>query len=68
MSLRFFDAHNHLQDERLAPHLPEILAALPAAGVVKIVVNGSCEADWPRVLELARTVPQVIPSFGCHPW
>jgi TatD DNase family protein len=68
MNLRLFDAHNHLQDERLAPHLAEILAALPGAGVVRMVVNGSCEADWPRVLELARTVPQVIPSFGCHPW
>jgi TatD DNase family protein len=68
MNPRFFDAHNHLQDERLAPHLKEILAALPGAGVVRMVVNGSCEEDWPRVLALAQTVPQVIPSFGYHPW
>lgn len=68
MALRFFDAHNHLQDGRLAPHRANILRVLPEAGVVKMVVNGSCEADWPLVLELAKTVPQVIPSFGYHPW
>jgi TatD DNase family protein len=68
MNLRLFDAHNHLQDERLAPHLAGILQAIPRAGVVRMVVNGSSEADWPQVLVLAKTVPQVIPSFGCHPW
>jgi TatD DNase family protein len=33
-----------------------------------MAVNGSCEDDWPQVLALARQCPQVIPSFGCHPW
>ena len=33
-----------------------------------MVVNGSCEADWPAVLKLARDCPEVLPSFGCHPW
>jgi len=68
MKLRFFDAHNHLQDEQLAPDLKDILVSLPGAGVVRMVVNGSCEEDWPQVLELARGVPQVLPSFGYHPW
>lgn len=68
MSLRFFDAHNHLQDERLEPHLGKIIESLPHAGVERMVVNGSCEEDWPDVLKLATTVPQVIPSFGYHPW
>jgi len=66
--LRLYDAHNHLQDERLTPFLPEILAALAREGVTQMVVNGSCEADWPRVLELARASPAVLPSFGYHPW
>ena len=68
MNLRLFDAHNHLQDERLGPQRGEILASLPGAGVVKMVVNGSCEEDWPAVLALAKSVPSVIPSFGYHPW
>ncbi|HWH68273.1 MAG TPA: TatD family hydrolase [Candidatus Sulfotelmatobacter sp.] len=68
MGLRLYDAHNHLQDERLRPHLASILQSLEREGVVRMVVNGSCEADWPAVLELARRYPQVLPSFGYHPW
>jgi TatD DNase family protein len=65
---QLFDAHNHLQDERLKPYLQDILTSLPRTGVSRMVVNGSCEEDWPEVLDLARQVPQVIPSFGYHPW
>ncbi len=68
MNLRLFDAHNHLHDERLAPHLDGILAGLPQTHIVRMVVNGSCESDWPAVLALAQRVPEVIPSFGYHPW
>ena len=32
-----------------------------------MVVNGSCEADWPEVVSVAH-FSQVIPSFGYHPW
>jgi TatD DNase family protein len=68
MNLRLYDAHNHLQDDRLAPCREVVLAAVQRENVVKMVVNGSCEEDWPAVLELARQCPQVIPSFGYHPW
>ncbi len=68
MNYRLCDAHNHLQDDRLAPHLPAVLGALRREGVAWMVVNGSCEGDWPQVLALARECPQVIPCFGCHPW
>jgi TatD DNase family protein len=68
MSPKFFDAHNHLQDDRLAPFQSDILATLNEAGIGKMVVNGSCESDWPQVLALSKNVPQVIPSFGYHPW
>jgi TatD DNase family protein len=33
-----------------------------------MVVNGSCESDWPQVAALARRYPEVLPSFGYHPW
>ena len=65
---RLYDAHNHLQDLRLAPHREAALAACRQEGVAKMVVNGSGEEDWPEVLALARTCPEVIPSFGYHPW
>ncbi len=66
--MRLYDAHNHLQDERFGGQQAELLAACRQAGVVRMVVNGSCEADWPDVLALAKAHPEVLPSFGYHPW
>lgn len=63
-----FDAHNHLQDESLAPHLDALLAELPGLGLRGAVVNGTCEADWTRVSILSRQAPWLTPSFGLHPW
>jgi TatD DNase family protein len=63
-----YDAHNHLQDDRLKPHLEAVMASVQGQPIAKMVVNGSCEEDWPEVLALARKFPQVIPSFGYHPW
>jgi TatD DNase family protein len=68
MNIRLYDAHNHLQDERLTPCREVVMAALERENVARVVVNGSCEADWPQVLALARQDARVIPSFGYHPW
>ena len=66
--MRLFDAHNHLQDERLTPQLEEIVLQCRQVGIARMVVNGSCEEDWPQVAELAGRYPEVMPSFGYHPW
>jgi TatD DNase family protein len=66
--MKFYDAHNHLQDDRFGGRQPELLAACKAGGIARMVVNGACESDWPQVLALARLDPLVLPSFGCHPW
>ena len=66
--VKLYDAHNHLHDERLAPYLEAILPAVAASGIERMVVNGSCEEDWPAVLALAKSNPRVLPSFGYHPW
>jgi TatD DNase family protein len=66
--VKFYDAHNHLQDERLAPYLESYLSGMGANGIERVVVNGSCEEDWPAVLALAKRNPRVVPSFGYHPW
>lgn len=63
-----YDAHNHLQDERLAPWRQEIIASMPEAGLAEMVVNGTREEDWPQVAELARRHPWIRPAFGLHPW
>lgn len=68
-TLSYFDAHCHLQDERLTALLPSILAEYAALGVKRVVVNGTCEADWPKVSALAASAPGLIrPSYGLHPW
>jgi TatD DNase family protein len=66
--LKFYDAHNHLQDDRFAGRQTDLLATCEQNGVARMVVNGSCEADWPTVLALALASPLVLPSFGYHPW
>lgn len=65
--MRLYDAHNHLQDDRFA-NRDALIVTCRAEGVAKMVVNGACESDWPIVAALARQFPEVIPSFGYHPW
>ena len=63
-----YDAHNHLQDERLASIAESFNGLFEQENIKGMVVNGSCEQDWPSVCQLARPFPQIIPSFGYHPW
>jgi TatD DNase family protein len=63
-----YDAHNHFQDDWLAPHRAAIEADLRAVDLARAVVNGTNEHDWPVVAGLARQHPWVWPSFGLHPW
>lgn len=66
--MEFYDAHNHLQDERLKPRWTAIWAGVQSESICRMCVNGSCERDWPEVLRLAQRYPTIDPSFGYHPW
>ena len=66
--MNFYDAHNHLQDDRFAGRQSELLAACEQSGIARMVVNGAGESDWPHVMALARKNKIVLPSFGYHPW
>jgi TatD DNase family protein len=66
--MKFYDAHNHLQDDRFRGQQSELLSVCEQIGVARMVVNGSCENDWPQVLKLAQENKIVLPSFGYHPW
>jgi len=65
-SLRYYDVHLHLQDERLTR-----LSADPEEWidpkVEKMIVNGRGPFDWLHVAELAKH-PRIRPAFGLHPW
>ncbi|HEY1050112.1 MAG TPA: TatD family hydrolase [Prosthecobacter sp.] len=63
-----YDAHNHLQDDRLNPWREKIIAATPQTGLAEMIVNGSYEEDWPQVADLARAHTWIRPAFGLHPW
>ena len=66
--MHLFDAHCHLQDERLLPQLDAVMGRAAGHGVVRMMCCGSCAADWPQVRTLAPRFPQVSLSFGLHPW
>ncbi len=62
------DAHNHLQDRRLAPRLGKIAQSLAPLGPPQMMVNGMTVEDWDAVERLAARYPWVIPNYGLHPW
>ena len=63
-----YDSHLHLQD----PRLKSVLSTLPEVygelGVERVVINGTEEADWEGVGQLAEMFSFVKPAFGVHPW
>lgn len=62
-----FDAHCHLQDERLAPHLDAVMQRAATAGVTACMCCGASEGDWDGVRKIATRFPNVRLSFGLHP-
>ncbi|MEE2948242.1 MAG: TatD family hydrolase [Verrucomicrobiota bacterium] len=66
--MRLFDAHNHLQDDRLGGRQEDLIDDCAAVGMCRMVVNGTCESDWDAVAALAKHHDSVLPSFGLHPW
>jgi TatD DNase family protein len=66
--MHLFDAHNHIQDERIFPMLEQVLNRTRAAGVEKMAIKGCCEADWARVIEAVNNFDGACMAFGLHPW
>lgn len=66
--MKWFDAHCHLHDERLAPFADDVARALEQLPLSAAVVNGTREEDWPAVRAYCERHPWAIPSFGLHPW
>lgn len=62
------DSHLHLQDPVFESDRPAVIARALQAGLAVMVVNGTEESDWGKVLALAESVAQVAPCLGLHPW
>jgi TatD DNase family protein len=65
---KLVDIHLHLQAPPLAGDIEGVMSRAAAAGVEAMVCCGTCEEDWPSVLELTKRFRGVIPCFGLHPW
>jgi len=65
-----FDAHNHIQDERLCKRLGEVLSRASQAGVTRMASCASGIGDeWTRLQKIAEDNPGcVFANFGLHPW
>ncbi|XXG76401.1 hypothetical protein AAC387_Pa08g0761 [Persea americana] len=67
-AVRLFDAHCHLQDQRIFCVAPKLIRTALDSGVLRFAVNGVSEKDWKLVKEMGDHYPSVIPCFGLHPW
>lgn len=61
----YFDAHTHLQN---MTDLSAILKRAQAAGVTDFMCLATHEGDWQKVLDIAKTHPNVRAGIGVHPW
>ncbi len=72
--MQLFDAHCHLQDQRLSGEasgrsLDAVLSEAAEAGVHQLACNGCWQEDWGAVAAAAAAHPgSVVANFGLHPW
>ena len=67
-----FDAHLHLQDERLG-NSRKVASEMKQAGVEMAVIDATRQSDWNEVHKLiawsmGEEAPELLPAYGIHPW
>jgi len=65
--VNFYDAHNHLQDDRFAGRQVSCWRRVTRPVSAGWSSTARCESDWPQVQALALENKIVLPSFGYHP-
>jgi TatD DNase family protein len=68
MSIRYLDAHLHLQDKQFTDERDEYIGQSLQSGVRLFFCNAISESDWLPVVELASRYPAIVPFLGIHPW
>jgi TatD DNase family protein len=63
----FVDSHCHLDFPELKENLPDVLAAMRANAVTHALVISVVLSDWPNVLALAESHPNLYATVGVHP-
>jgi TatD DNase family protein len=67
MSLRYFESHAHYDDRRFDLDRYDVLGALPARGVDRVVNVGSDVASSKASVVLAEAFSHVYATVGVHP-
>jgi TatD DNase family protein len=63
----FFDTHAHLDDERFAQDLPDVVARAQSAGIERINCIATDLDSSRKAIQLAAAYPNVYASVGFHP-
>ncbi len=67
MTASFFDSHAHLDIDRFAGDLPEVLRRAAAAGVTDIIAVATSASSSAACIALAEGYPMLRASVGIHP-
>ncbi len=65
--MKFIDVHCHLEDERFAIDLDEVIKRAEEVGVRSILVSGTNPEANRKVFELTKKYPILKASFGIYP-
>ena len=63
-----FDAHCHLEDERLSGQIGAVLERARAAGVRGALLAGYDASRWERQAQIAARYDGLHLAVGLHPW
>ena len=67
MSASLFDSHCHLENERFAEDLADVLARMKDAHVDRCILAGSDMPTSEQIVKLAADYPQMYGVVGVHP-
>lgn len=65
--MEFVDTHCHLQFEKLAANLDQVIGGAKTAGVTKLICVGTNVADSQQAVDIAAAHPNVWATIGAHP-
>ncbi len=63
----FYDTHAHLEKQRFADDLPQVLERARAAGIARIICVGIDLETSRQAVELSERFPNVFATVGWHP-
>ncbi len=67
MSLQIVDSHCHLNFDGLNERLPEVLKNAAEANIDWMLCVSVSWEDFPEILEMSKTHPNIFASVGIHP-